>query len=506
MVVALSNELDIEVLKDPLKYIPAYLRVLSKADKNGVSHLVPMQLWPAQEDYIRNRTHRDVVLKARQMGLSTGVMAANSHLCFTVPYSRMAIITHNQDTSEFLLQTVSRFHRNLPLGLKPKVDWHSGSRIRFPVLDSLIHIDSAESSSIGFGESLNIVHLSEMSRWPNRTANELYAGITQTVPEGGFITIESTPRGRGGLFYNLYQASKKGDTPYKTFFYPWWFDPFYVRQFDRKLELTKEEQLLINLYHLTDGQIAFRREKITELGDLFYQEYPENDIDCWLINESGVFDPGSIRRNLLQVREGRQEGDLTTWKDVVGGDKYVIGVDVAAGVAKGDYSVAAVINIRRNEYVSRIRGRIHPDLFAEQVLRLGYRYNNALIGVERTGHGLTVLRTLVENNYPELYYHQDLDKMTGEPATEPGWKTNVGTKPTMVNTLVVVLRAGDLMVWSENFLNEASSYIWEGTRATKSSGAFDDELDAVMIALQLREQAPLQDSARSRPASYVTLW
>ena len=490
---------------NPLFYIPKFFKILTKPDQRAQSQLVPMTLLPVQQHYISNRTNRDIILKARQLGLSSGVMAANSHKIFTEHYNKMAIITHSQETSEFLLQTVQRFHRNLPDELRPEVSWLSSERIRFPGLDSLIYIDSAESKSIGFGQTLNIAHLSELSRWPEFKSNDLFAGITQTLSEGAFLTIESTPRGRRGLFYRLYEAAKRGDLDYKTFFYPWWWDIEYKRPIKGNIGYSKEEQLLVDAKKLSPEQIMFRREKIAELGDLFYQEYPENEVDCWLSSDISVFDGMAIRRYLQQVQSGRAEGALAIWKDVIGGEKYVIGVDVAGGHEKGDFSVASVLRTRTNEYVARIRARIAPDLFAQEVLRLGHRYNDAQIGVERTMHGHTVLHILLQANYPNLYYHQDYDSFTQLMSTQVGWITTGKTKPIMVDTMSAAIRSGDIILWSENLLDEASGYIWEGQKAKKSPGAFDDELDAFMIALQLRELMPITETQRYKTVSYAHL-
>ncbi len=496
-------------LKNSLIYIPKYFKVLSKAMDGQMPDLVPMVLWPSQKYYVEHRTNRDIILKSRQTGMSTGIMADNAHKLFTIPYQRASIITHDQETSEFLFQTVQRFYHNLPANMRPETDWKSGSRMRFPKMDSYIYIDSAKSDSLGIGHTLNIAHLSEVAKWPYRKAEALFADVSQTVSEGGFITVESTPRGRGGIFYNLYDAGKKGDINYKTFFFPWWWDVT-CRRTTENLKYTKDEQELINYVRKRDNielskeQIAFRREKFAELKDLFFQEYPESDVDCWLSSEISVFDGIAIRNYLQQIYPGKVEGNFTIWKDVIGGEKYVIGVDVAAGKLKGDYSVAAVLNVKRNEYVACLRGRIPPDLFAQDLLRLGQRYNMAQIGVERTGHGFLVLRTLLENSYPDIYYHLDFDSAMQLPSSEPGWKTSIKTKPIMIGDLASQLRSNSLGLWSENFLIEASAMTWEGQESIRTpSGGHDDEVDAVMIALQLRGQAPIMEERRYRPESYV---
>src|SRR3990167_8047909 len=218
-----------EELENPLLYIPKFFKVLTKPDARGMSHLVPMNLLRSQKYYIANRSHRDVILKNRQTGMSTGVMASNAHPLFTEHYQRQALITHDQETSGFLFQTIERFYNNLPDDMKPQRDWASGERMKFPKLDSYIYIDSAQSSSMAIGHTLARVHMSEIARWNPKTANQLFADVSQAVSAGGFVTLESTPRGKGGLFYNTYSAAKSGAIPYKWFFFPWWWDESCVR-------------------------------------------------------------------------------------------------------------------------------------------------------------------------------------------------------------------------------------------------------------------------------------
>ena len=490
-------------LRDKLDYIPRFFKVISKE-----GDLVPMVLWRVQKHYLQNRGRKNICLKPRQVGFSSVVEADNAHDMFTLAYQRQAVITHDTETSEFLLQTIHRFHRHLPREMQPEVDWSSATRIRLPKLDNYIYIDSAKSDSIGIGHTLNAAHLSEVSRWSPRKARDLFAEISQTVPEEGRITIESTPRGRVGLFFELYDAAKRKEIPYQTFFYPWWWVEEYKRPVSEKLIFTKEEQSLIGNYSLTPEQIAFRREKIAEIKDLFFQEYPENDMDCWLSSEMAIIDGVSLRPYYTQTKEGKVTGILTIWKDVVGGHKYVIGADVASGSAR-DYSVASVIDVRNMEYVARLRGKIHTDLFAEELFRLGTHYNEAEIAVERIGHGHSVLRVLLEKNYPNLYYHLDYDEFMRQNLSDVGWKTSLKTKPLMVNAMISAFRSGDLISYSENLLYETSSLVWEGgidSKVKMVSGGNDDEFTAVSIALQVRELTPIFEGLKTPSVrSYVTL-
>ena len=128
---------------------------------------------------------------------------------------------------------------------------------------------------------------------------------------------------------------------------------------------------------------------------------------------------------------------------------------------------------------------------------MGQRYNDALLAVERTGHGNTVLHVLLEKNYPNIYYHVDYDVFKKVNVSEPGWKTSVRTKPMMIDDMAAAIRAGDIMIWSENFFAEASALSMEGQKLYCPPGCHDDEVDALMIALQVREQTPIIGSSKS---------
>ena len=496
----------INTLSD-IEYIEKYFKVVTKDDQ-----LVPMKLWAAQKHYLNNRTHKDIILKGRQMGITLGVMAGNSAMTFRKQHQRSATITHDDETSQFLLLNLQRFWDNLPGEHKPVMKLKSTSRKYFPDLDAYVYVDSAKSDSIGIGHTLNMAHLSEASRYPGNKARELFAGISQTVSKDGYITLESTPRGRHGLFYEMYQEAKDGKSDYKAFFYPWWWAPDYILpevvslKTDEKTAYCAEimqvtlakfletEKSLMETYRLSPAHIAWRRGKILEIKELFTQEYPENDTECWLSQELAIISGSILKPYYTEIREGTHEGDyLTVWKDVQGGHQYVIGADVASGSAR-DFSVASVLDARNMEYVARIRGKLNTDLFAERLFELGLRYNNALTGVERIGHGHSVLKVLIDKAYPNLYYHVDYDEILKKNITDAGWKTSAKTKLPMVNSMIQAFRSHDLLSYSESLLQETSGLTWQGgvdSKIETPAGGHDDEFIAVSIALQLREQIPV---------------
>ncbi len=509
---------------EKIAFIENNFKVLDKHES-----LVPMKLFKNQKHFIENKTNRNVVLKGRQMGESTGHNADDSEVLFTQPYQRQTIITHDTETSETLFMNVQRFYRNLPWNIgkpedkmQPKHDWKSGTRMRFPIIDSYIYIDSAKSDTIAIGHTINRAHCSEVARWPQKKGEQLWSDVTQAVPKDGIVTAESTPRGRVGLFHRIYHEAKKGTSGFTHFFYPWFWDDGYVAEpkiylteeraevvseilGQSKASFLKDEKLFAEHNELSPEQLAFRRMKLCEIKLLYFQEYPENDIDCWLSNEMAVIDGSTLRPYYPQIKTGRQMGDMTIWQDVIGGEKYVIGVDVASGQSR-DYSVASVLRVRNMEYVARIRGKIHTDLFAEQIFHLGLRYNRALLSVEKINHGHSVLRILLEKNYPNLYYHTDYNEFMKVNVTDAGWVTSTRTKLPMVNGMITAFRAGAILSYSENLLLESSGLTWKGqvdSQIETPPGGNDDEFIAVSIALQVREGISVTDYLDEKKPSAI---
>ena len=58
---------ELDILTDPIEYIPAFFKITTKADGNGISNLVPFEFKPCQVHYAKNRTHRDICVKGRQI-------------------------------------------------------------------------------------------------------------------------------------------------------------------------------------------------------------------------------------------------------------------------------------------------------------------------------------------------------------------------------------------------------------------------------------------------------
>ena len=185
-----------------------------------------MKLVPnrAQREYAKTCSRRNIVLKARQMGMTTYVAARFFLQTITQPGTLTVQVAHSQESAEEIFMIVRRFWENLPKKLRQGALVTSRANIRqlvFPQLDSEYRVATAADPNAGRGMTIHGLHCSEVARWP-RDAEETLASLRSAVPEDGEVVLESTPNGAGGIFYEEWQRAE--ETGYTQHFFPWWYD------------------------------------------------------------------------------------------------------------------------------------------------------------------------------------------------------------------------------------------------------------------------------------------
>lgn len=271
-----------EVANRPHLFAETFLKIQDKKRKT-----IPLRFNHAQRHYIKNRTKRDLVLKARQLGLSTVIQAELFRLAITRPVAT-ATLAHLSDATQRLRRMTQFFYNNLPV--QPDRALANAIVTTYPTLGSIQEIATAGSKgSAGRGGTFTHIHGSEAAWWPD--AEAIVAGMLQAGNPS--IVLESTPNGAQGLFYELSMAAHHDpkNSPWNLIFIPWWFDPEYAIALDEgeTLDYSTEESSLVEREGLSPEQIKWRREKQRILKDLFIQEYPEDPLTCFLVSGTSYF-------------------------------------------------------------------------------------------------------------------------------------------------------------------------------------------------------------------------
>jgi hypothetical protein len=269
-----------QIASSPAAFAGAFLRILDK-EKN----LVPFRWNRAQAHFHANRTGRDLILKARQLGFSTYIQGEMFRR--TVTATRTTItLAHDADTTAKLRIMADRYWDNCKYnGIQPARKYANASMTTYPEFDSVVTIATAGNVETGRGDTYTDMHGSEVAFW--KDAEKIVAGAMQ----GGSpdVVLESTPNGAQGYFYELCSEALRGDGVWRLHFYPWWWDDAYRLPVVEPLEYTPDEEALIERHGLDAEQIAWRRMKQKELRGLFVQEYPEDPVTCFLTSGNSYF-------------------------------------------------------------------------------------------------------------------------------------------------------------------------------------------------------------------------
>lgn len=467
---------------------------------------------------------RFIILKARQQGVSTIVEALIYWWTVTHKYQQSKIIAHNTDTSGYLYAMFRMFYDNSLPQFKPTTRYNTRTDITFDNeaapergLKSQIDTATAENSGTGRGQTVQWLHGSEVALWPK--GQEIVAGLMQAVPmmANTAVFLESTANGIGDYFHTTWEAAQRGESTFEPLFFPWTMDPEYDIKPPKFFKLTQEEKKLKKEHSLRLGQIYWRRKKMLEfVGDekRFYQEYPITDSEAFLASGTPRFDVKKLnemqqkcydgqtieliekqdeKTKLKVIHPKQMEGaPLKVWLQPQVGHDYVIGADVAEGIDE-DFSCATVMDKLTHQTVARFRGDMEPADFGEYLALLGTWYNHALIGPEINNHGLTAVQRLRDVGYDNIYRRElGIDERYEEYTSKLGWRTDVRTKPLMIDNLSEAISSNQIIDYDKIFIRECMTYIRDNRgRTNAQEGQHDDTVIATAIALQLFEWSPI---------------
>lgn len=503
------------------------------------NHIQKILIEKAVKKLNKGQPVRFIILKARQQGVSTIVEALIYWWTATHKHQQSKIIAHNTDTAEYLYGMFRTFYDNSNPRFQPTTKYNTRNDITFDNdaqpekgLKSQIDTSTAENTGTGRGQTVQWLHGSEVALWPK--GQEIVAGLMQAVPLMGntAIFLESTANGIGDYFHTTWQAAKRGESIFEPLFFPWSIHEEYTLRPPKHFRLTAEEKKLKKVHNLTNGQIYWRRKKLLEFtGDekRFYQEYPLEDTEAFLASgtprfdtqklaemEMKCYDPPTIeliiKKDSMQMEtifpKAMEGAPLKVWTQPQDSHEYVIGADVAEGIGE-DLSVATVMDKQYHQTVARFRGDIEPSDFGEYLAILGKWYNNALIGCEINNHGLTTVQRLRDVGYMNLYRRESgIDEQYEEYTSKLGWRTDMRTKPLMVDGLSEAISTNQITDYDLIFIRECMTFVRDiRGRTAAQEGQHDDTVISTAIALQLFEWNPVAQrkfAVKSKfPARYM---
>lgn len=254
----------------------------------------------AQKQLLANLWYLNIILKARQLGMTTFICILFLDTALFRPDTHCGIIAHNrEDAEEFFSNKIRFAYENLPTEIK---------EARSAPSDSSKKLSFTNGSSIRVGTSLRsgtfyMLHISEFgkicARYPQK-AQEIVTGSINTVHAGQYIFVESTAEGRNGYFYTFCEEARKrvlaGKQPnrmqFKFFFFPWWKHPEYRLAARMPINERMEKyftKLQSKGIHLTDEQKYWYIAKQDTQHDDMLREFPSTPEEAFYASIRGAY-------------------------------------------------------------------------------------------------------------------------------------------------------------------------------------------------------------------------
>jgi hypothetical protein len=441
----------------------------------------PLKANAAQRAFEERRGERNIVLKARQMGMTTWAAARFFLKTITQPGTLTLEVAHTQEAAEEIFRIVHRFVDWLPEALREgplRTSRANARQIVFPEIDSQYRVVTAGDRNAGRGLTVQNLHCSELARWPANPAETL-AGLRASLAPGAELILESTPEGVGGCFYEEWQ--KAGETGLMRHFFPWWMEGRYRAAAVDEASLTEDERALRLRHGLDLQQIGYRRQIRADFRGLARQEFAEDEESCFLASGDSVFELAAIEARLATMTlagEQRRNGELEVWLPPVKGKSYLVAVDPAGGGSEGDYSAAQVLELETGLQCAEFAGHMGGLELARLVVELAAEYNQAWLVVERNNHGSGIL-ALIESvcGYRKVYQQNG----------QAGWLTTSLSRPAALGRLDAALVERPEQFQSRKLLAECRSFVrLPDGRMGARPGTHDDRVMAMAIGLAAR--------------------
>ncbi len=240
---------------------------------------------------LQNLWYLNVILKARQLGMSTFIAIFGLDYCLFNDNVSFGVIDQTLDDAKLKLEKIRDAYKNIPAQYRPFIPTITTDNKEEIVFSNGSRISVGTSHR---GGTLNILWVSEhavIGKKSPEKEREIRTGALNTVEVGQIIFLESTAAGSEGDFYKIcIEAEKKkiseqklSKLDFKFFFFPWWINDGYSLECPDDYVFTSEmvdyfDQLGIDL---TRNQKYWYIKKRESLQEDIKSEFPSTSREAF---------------------------------------------------------------------------------------------------------------------------------------------------------------------------------------------------------------------------------
>lgn len=242
---------------------------------------IPFKLNAIQGAYAKKASNKDVILKARQQGFSSFILARFAVDFLVKKNSRSVVVADETENAMELLERVKHYISSYEYINKIKVPlkYNSKNELHNEANNAKYTIGTAKNTEFGRSKTVTNLHMSEAAFYPN--FERLLAGALQAVIPDGYVVIETTANGFN-RFKTYWDDSKADNTGFQPLFFP--AKDFY--------------------------NVDFLLQKEKELKRHYAQEYPDTAEEAFLTSGLCYFNMESLKEYLDQTKKPIKENTV----------------------------------------------------------------------------------------------------------------------------------------------------------------------------------------------------
>lgn len=450
-------------LKDPIYFIENYIKITTL--DYGVK---PFILYPYQKNIIKTLlTHRFVlILQSRQSGKTILMSAYLIWKALFHANTAHCIVANKHDTGKAIMLRVKNIYNNfndVNLMIKDESRW---SKTEIGFNNNSYVLSTATSSNSARGLSLNTLYIDEASFiGQNGNVDEQFLqSVMPTISSGksSQLILTSSAGAREGFFYNLFEASNKGENEFKVIQVDWTQVPTYSSDPD------------------------FKNKMISKIGRAQFEQEFENNFNVnTSINEVSYFDKVKINSFVSKIyKEDEHIKHFYRCEEHFNDQIYVASLDISEGIGK-DYSVLSIFRFDIMNQSFNLVGyyknnQIQPFQLCDVVNQINSIYNFKSIVVERNGIGAAVIQMLMDTYKLENIFKESTQKFHG--VSIKMQSKSVG----MTNLKEMLENTQKIVVNNTDYIGELLFYTSKG----RAKRGFDDTVSTLILlayAVQTKE-------------------
>ena len=321
-------------------------------------HMLGDEIWDDNLQDVRMKNRRCISMQSRQTGKSTTVVSYFTWFMLFHADRQLLITANKESTTKEILKKAMDVFKALPYFLKPGIEEYSKTTLRIENGSSLRAVATTGDSATG--DSINILLIDECALIPQNIIKEFWASVYPTMSsfEQSQIIVLSTPRGRSGLFYDLYSGAINGTNGFVYQRVDWWQVPGHDEKW-------KEEQIKVFGQELWDREFGLsfdtNESRLLQPSDFEFFD----SIKKKFINKEIYGIPKRVTDKIFWDPDFNV--DELSYDDKIQ-RRFVCIIDTAEGTEKGEYSKEDadynIINIFEMKLLD-------PDIILKN--RLGYK-------------------------------------------------------------------------------------------------------------------------------------